>query len=69
MAVIYVSLPLLYLRSFAGRLEVGSGRTGVVRRGEEVRDAAVLGQLAVLVVVEGLSGELAVEPRSMPGAG
>lgn len=42
------------------RLHVGGGQAGGVGRGEEVAEA-VFGQVAVLVVVEGLSRELAEE--------
>lgn len=42
------------------RLHVGGGQAGGVGRGKEVAKA-VLGQVAVLVVVEGLSRELAEE--------
>lgn len=42
------------------RLHIGGGQAGGVGRGKEVAEA-VLGQVAVLVVVEGLSRELAEE--------
>jgi len=44
-------------------LQVGSCRADLIRGGEEVTDA-LLRQLAVLVVVEGLAGELAEEGRT-----
>ena len=49
------------------RLHIGGGKAGGVRRGEEVAEA-LLGQVSVLVVVEGLSWQLAEEVGTVPGA-
>lgn len=49
------------------RLHIGGGQAGGVGWGEEVTEA-LLGQVPVLVVVEGLSWELAEEVGAVPGA-
>lgn len=56
----------LHLWSLA-RLHIGGGQAGGVRWGEKVAEA-LLGQVSILVVVEGLPWQLAEEVGTVPGA-
>lgn len=64
--VLYIYFLFFWAASLV-RLHIRGGQAGGVWRGEEVAEA-LLGQMPVLVVVEGLSRQLAEEVGMVPGA-